>query len=62
MKFKLFLPDSGKKAMDLMNLLRESNQEIPPELQRMAGSGGYGGGGGFGGSRFGGGGGRGVHA
>lgn len=51
--------DAGK-ARELLSILREANQEIPPELEEMAPYGGRGGGGGRGrGGRGRGGGGRG---
>lgn len=62
-----FTMENSKQARDLMNVLTEANQEVPPELAdmvRMGGGGGRGGfrggrGGGFGGGRGGGGGGGG---
>jgi len=55
-----FTTEDAKKASGLISILRESHQEVPPELQRL---GGYVGGGGGGHSRYtrgGGGGGRGY--
>lgn len=64
-----FTSENSKSARDLVGILREANQEVPPELQDMVrylGGGGGGGGGfrgrgrgrgrggGFGGRRFGG--------
>lgn len=60
-----FTEKASKMARDLVTVLREANQPIPPELQGMAASGGRGGGGGGGSSRYGrgsgGGGGGGGH-
>jgi len=59
-----FTTEDAKKASALVGILRESHQEIPPELQRLAGYVGGGGGntryGGGGGFRGGGGGSRGY--
>lgn len=47
-----FTEKSSKMARDLVGVLRDAKQEIPPDLMRMVGSGGggaYGGGGGGGG-------------
>lgn len=61
-----FTSENSKSARDLVGILREANQEVPPELQDMVrysggGGGGFRGrgrgrgrGGGFGGRRFGG--------
>jgi len=51
-----FTPDKFKHARDLVNVMREADQEVPPELARFSGMRGGGGGGGRYGS---GGGGRG---
>ena len=51
-----FTSKDARKARPLIDLLRQTNQVVPPELERMAG-GSFGGGDGGGRSRFGGGGG-----
>lgn len=52
--YSYFTPDQGKLARDLVKILEEAKQVVPPQLREI---GSYGGGGG--GSRYGGGGGRG---
>ena len=66
--YTLFTHDDGKFARELMEIMQEADQMVPPELHQMAmsvrqarGSSRYGGGGGFGG-RGGRGGGRGDPA
>ena len=66
MAITFFTSENSKSARDLVGILREANQEVPPELQDMVrysggGGGGFRGrgrgrgrGGGFGGRRFGG--------
>eukprot|EP00918_Siedleckia_nematoides_P068379 GHVU01148928.1.p2 GENE.GHVU01148928.1~~GHVU01148928.1.p2 ORF type:complete len:180 (+),score=48.04 GHVU01148928.1:2458-2997(+) len=69
--YTFFTPDKHKLAKDLVKVLREASQQIPPELEKLVhggGAGGYGGsndieiggrgrwgGGGGGGNRYGGG-------
>lgn len=53
------LTDQGKLARDLMKILKDAKQVVPPELEEMVGYGGGGGGRGYGGGRGGGRGGRG---
>ncbi|WVR08901.1 ATP-dependent RNA helicase DBP2-A [Kwoniella sp. DSM 27419] len=63
--YTYFTTDNSKQARELVQILRESKSDVPPELEQMAMYGGGGGGrgrggggrGGRGGSRFGGGGG-----
>ncbi|KAK6420146.1 ATP-dependent RNA helicase dbp2 [Oleoguttula sp. CCFEE 5521] len=57
----LFTTDNAKQARDLVNVLREANQQIDPRLAEMVryGGGGGGGGRGYGGGRGGRGGSRG---
>ncbi|TGZ77469.1 P-loop containing nucleoside triphosphate hydrolase protein [Ascodesmis nigricans] len=38
-----FTTNDNKQARDLLNILREAKQQIPPELADMSRSGGYGG-------------------
>ncbi len=45
--YTFFTEDKAKVAYDLINILREANQNIPDSLQRLAQSAGRGGGGGF---------------
>jgi hypothetical protein len=48
--FTLFTSGDGKKARELVKILRDAGQVVPPELDRIAGSSyGFGGGGGGGG-------------
>lgn len=46
-----FTTNDAKQAKDLLTVLREAKQQIPPELADMARSGGFGGGGRYGASR-----------
>ena len=43
-----FTSDDAKSSRELVNILREANQEVPPELQEMARFTGGGRGGGYG--------------
>ena len=44
--FSFFTSSNGKMSGQLIKILREAGQEVPPELERMQGYGGGGGGGG----------------
>ncbi|KAK9819794.1 hypothetical protein WJX72_002458 [[Myrmecia] bisecta] len=64
--YTFFTSQDGKYAKELIRVLREAGQQVPPALEAMSGFGGFGGGGrsrygppggGFGGGGFGGGGG-----
>jgi ATP-dependent RNA helicase DDX5/DBP2 len=61
-----FTQEDGKLARDLIKILEEAKQEVPPQLAQMSQFSGYSGGGGggrgYGGGGGGGGGGRGVEA
>ena len=57
--FTFFTRKDARSANELIDILKESKQPVPPELEQMAGGGGYRGGGGRGGGGYrGGGGGR----
>jgi len=45
--YTLFTPADGKKARDLVRILKEANQDVPRELEELANAGG-----GFGGGTF----------
>ncbi|EJD48975.1 DEAD-domain-containing protein [Auricularia subglabra TFB-10046 SS5] len=55
--YTYFTTDNSKAARELLGILREAKQEIPPQLEEMGMYGGGGGGGGRGRGRYGGGGG-----
>merc|ERR1712217_739717 len=40
--YTFFTSDKARHAKDLINVLREANQPVPDELEKLAGGGGYG--------------------